>query len=179
MKGDVVRDTLDATSTQEARSILVERGLLVEDLHEVDSGLPTIDALSSPATFPAWTTVDDHLSEKTASTPLPQQSVEGPEVPAFYFPFLDTLRLYAGWLMAWYLGIYALGYYQQSRGLPFAFDYIENLYRSPLVLSFALGAFLFLLFTSLHRTIGRGKLLGFILCAVGIGVFLLYRKSVA
>lgn len=181
MKGDVVRDSLEAASTQDARAILVEKGLLVEDIHEdATTPQPTLDALSSTSSFPAWTTVDDHAASPTElKAPLKNNSSKDASSPSFYFPFLETLRLYAGWLMAWYLGIYALGYYQQSRGLPFALEYIENLYRSPLVLSFTLGAFLFLFFSNIHRVMGRGKLLGFILFAVGVGVFILYRKNVA
>ncbi len=176
MKGEVVRELLDAPSIKDARAVLVERGLLLEEIHEDVAPSPTLDSLSG-APAPGWTTVDDHVGEPSKATSQPKV-LQRTDSPHLYFPFLETIRLYAGWLMAWYLGIYALGYYQQSRGLPFALTYIENLYKSPLVLSFTLGAFIFLLITTLHRALGRGKILGVILFLLGIGIFLLYRKTI-
>lgn len=124
--------------------------------------------------FPAWTTVDEMMNvPQAAPTPPTKMKKE-----RSYFPILDTVRLYAGWLMAWYLAIYALGYYQQTRELPFALSYIENLYRSPMVFSFTLAAFLFLFFTSIHRLLKGGRFLGIVLTLLATGVFLLYRRNV-
>ena len=83
----------------------------------------------------------DWTVEEEPSVSVSQESL--------YFPIIDTLRLYAGWLLAWYAIIYGLGSYQASRTLPFEIPYLMGIYYSPLVLSFTLGAFLFLLFTSL------------------------------
>ncbi len=124
--------------------------------------------------FPVWTTVDDMNAAPTKQT---QPKIENKK-ERLYFPLLDTIRLYAGWLMAWYLIIYALGYYQQSRGLPYSLSYIENLYQSPMVFSFTLAAFLFLLFTSIHRALKGGRFVGIVLTLLAIGAFLLYRKNV-
>jgi len=66
-----------------------------------------------------------------------------------YHPFFDTLRLYAGWLLAWYMSVYILGAFQHTRTLPFRIPYVEALLPpfSPVVLHFSLGAFLFLFLT--------------------------------
>ncbi len=96
-----------------------------------------------------------------------------------YLPLHETLRLYAGWLLAWYAVVYALGSYQHMRPLPFRFPLAEALFLSPLVLSFTLAAFLYLLLGSVHRAIGGGKVKGLFLLLLGVGVFAWYRMNVA
>jgi len=95
-----------------------------------------------------------------------------------YYPIVDTLRLYAGWLLAWYTLVYALGFYKTTRELPFEIPYLNGIYYSPLVLSFTLGSFLFLLFTSIHRYSGRGFIRGLLIAILGIAAFVLYRINV-
>lgn len=95
-----------------------------------------------------------------------------------YFPLIDTLRLYAGWLLAWYCLVYALGNYQYARALPFRIPYVEGLFLSPLVLSFTLAAYLFLLFSSIWKILGKGFVRGGVLAILGIGAFVLYRMNV-
>ncbi len=103
---------------------------------------------------------------------------EEPSSPKIYFPIVDTLRLYAGWLLAWYALVYGLGSYQSSRTLPFEIPYLMGIYYSPLVLSFTLGAFLFLLFTNLYRLAGRGIFLGILFSALAVACFVIYRMNV-
>lgn len=95
-----------------------------------------------------------------------------------YYPMLDTLRLYAGWLLAWYAIVYALGYYQSTRNLSFEVPYLMGIYTSPLVLSFTLASFLFLLMTSLHKRFGRGMFSGISITILGLVIFVLYRMNV-
>jgi hypothetical protein len=95
-----------------------------------------------------------------------------------YLPMFETLRLYAGWLLAWYALVYIIGAYQFSKSLPFRIPYAESLFLSPLVLSFTFAAFLFLLLSSLYKHFGRKKIAGVILTVIGIGIFLLYRMNV-
>jgi len=100
------------------------------------------------------------------------------ESPSSYFPLLDTLRLYAGWLLAWYCLVYALGSYQHARPLPFRIPFVEGLFLSPLVLSFTWGAYLFLLLTGLWKATGKGIIKGLIVTVLGITGFVLYRMNV-
>jgi hypothetical protein len=95
-----------------------------------------------------------------------------------YLPMFETLRLYAGWLLAWYALVYIIGSYQFSKSLPFRIPYAESLFLSPLVLSFTFAAFLFLLLSSLYKHFGRNKIIGIFLTAIGVCIFLLYRMNV-
>jgi hypothetical protein len=91
---------------------------------------------------------------------------------------VDTLRLYAGWLLAWYAVVYALGYYQSTRHLSFEVPYLMGIYMSPLVLSFTLASFLFLLFTSLRKHVGGGAVTSIVFTLLGLAAFVLYRMNV-
>ncbi len=114
--------------------------------------------------------------EETA--PLTEKPSESAPVHREYFPLTDTLRLYAGWLLAWYFVIYALGYYQATKPLPLRIGLIDELYLSPMILSFAVASFLFLLLSTIHRFLGRGIVLGILLSLVGIGLFAVYQSNV-
>ncbi|MCB9808503.1 hypothetical protein H6770_04595 [Candidatus Peribacteria bacterium] len=103
-------------------------------------------------------------------------STEAPE--SVYFPFYETLRLYAGWLLAWYCLVYAVGSYQFIKELPIHIPYAESLFLSPLVLSFTFGAYLFLLLSGVYKMLGKKKKIGLILFLVGVAVFILYRMNV-
>ena len=98
-----------------------------------------------------------------------------PEETTVYFPILDTLRLYAGWVLAWYVLVYGLGTYQTMRDLPFRIPFVEGLVLSPLVLSFTVASFLFLLLTDVYDRTGRGLLKGALLTFLGVVVFSGYR----
>lgn len=106
-----------------------------------------------------------------------QQAGPAP-APQAYFPLYETLRLYAGWLLAWYCLVYAVGSYQFLKELPFHVPYAESLFLSPLVLSFTFGAYLFLLLSGLYKHTGKKKSAAIVLSLVGIGIFLLYRMNV-
>ncbi len=91
---------------------------------------------------------------------------------------MDTLRLYAGWLLAWYAIVYALGFYQSTRALPFTIPYLAGIYTSPLVLSCTLAAFLFLFLSAIYSKAGRGTLPAVFFTFVGIVAFVFYRMNV-
>jgi hypothetical protein len=95
-----------------------------------------------------------------------------------YYPLSDTLRLYAGWLLAWYFLIYSFGGYQETRKLPFHIQIIQSLFESPLVLIFSVVCFLFLLLSSIHRLLGRSVLMGVLLTVLGIGLFIVFEVHV-
>lgn len=129
-----------------------------------------------------WTSVDEQEFHTTVDTspPLPADSphMKDEEETAVYFPLADTLRLYAGWLLAWYALVYALGHYQSQREYPFRIPYVEGLLLSPLVLTFAIAAFLFLLLSGIHSKLGGGYLRGLTLSALGALLFIFYRINV-
>lgn len=95
-----------------------------------------------------------------------------------YLPLFETMRLYAGWLLAWYALIYIIGAYQFTKNLPFRIPYAESLFLSPLVLSFTLAAFLFLILSNVYKLLGRNNVVGFLLLVIGIATLLLYRMNV-
>ncbi|MFA5799452.1 MAG: hypothetical protein WC840_00660 [Candidatus Peribacteraceae bacterium] len=95
-----------------------------------------------------------------------------------YFPLLSTIRLYAGWLLAWYALFVALGYYSHVRTLPWNVPFVEAFYLSPLIFTFVVAIFLFLMLTSLKRALGGGIFTGFIFTILGIGALVFVRMSV-
>ena len=100
-----------------------------------------------------------------------------------YYPLRQTLRLYAGWLLAWYGLVYAIGGYYVSRSPAFELPYLTGIFYSPLVLTFTLGAFLFLLFSGIYNHLAETNdelpwYAGLALTAVAVVIFVLYRANV-
>ena len=132
--------------------------------------------MNSPSPFePAppptsWSIVDEMPAD---TTPVSASAYR--PVPA-YVPIIRTLRLYAGWLLAWYILILALGSYQHLRELPFTIPFVESLFLSPLIHILTAASFLFLFCTDLFRRVGGGFLKGIIILA--LGGFALYFFSV-
>ncbi|MDD5750910.1 MAG: hypothetical protein PHS73_00120 [Candidatus Peribacteraceae bacterium] len=164
--GELQEGTMEAISMQAARDAIREMQLTLEEIHE-----------STAAEQAEFTTSAPPLPAASAA---PAESPQGKEPPAkrAYFPLIDTLRLYAGWLLAWYAVVYAFGSYQHLRPLPFQIPYLTGLSLSPLVLQFALGAFLFLLCTGLWKRLGKNLWGGLLLTASGVAGFVLYRMNV-
>ncbi|MDD5025796.1 MAG: hypothetical protein PHH13_00280 [Candidatus Peribacteraceae bacterium] len=179
--GSVTEGGVDAVSLQAARDSLLEMKIFVDDIQE-EGGEPTVDFSN------AWTVSDE--SQKAPFAPnvavhddpvAPTYDAGLPPAPPamrVYFPIIDTLRLYAGWLLAGYILAFALGSYQAFKPLPFEIPYVMAFLTSPLILSFCLAAFLFLLFTDLHRLLKRGVFKGFVLTILAAGVFVLFRINV-
>lgn len=129
---------------------------------------------------PSWT--HEHVPDRAAPLSTAPASAEAAPKPklqarkaADYYPLFDTLRLYAGWLLAWYVAIYALGAYQVTRRLPVELSLVEELFFSPLILHFAVAAYLFLTLSSLHRLLRRNRLAAVGLWVLGILLFLVFR----
>ena len=74
--------------------------------------------------------------------------------------------------------MYALGSYQYTRPVPFSVPLVEGLLLSPLVQSFTLATFLFLLLGSVHRRIGGGTLRAVLLTVLGAALFKFYWLNV-
>ncbi|MBI2117697.1 hypothetical protein HYT95_02255, partial [Candidatus Peregrinibacteria bacterium] len=107
-----------------------------------------------------------------SDTELPTTNYKLPT--SSYYPLLDTLRLYAGWLLAWYVLVIALGAYQETKHLPFAIPLVEGLWQSVLIIRAAFGVFLFLMLSSLYRFFGNKGWIGGGLGAVGVLLFYVF-----
>ncbi len=155
------------------------------------SVLPTVTPMSAqPKTMQTPSPVSMAASAKPVGFTLPdtpmqqaatvQKSTAAPIMNASgYHPILSTLRLYAGWLLAWYSVFVAVGYYASVRTIPFDIPFVQAFFVSPLIFSFIVAIFLFLFLGSIHKAL-QGKLIsGIALSIVGIGMFAVVRMSVA
>ncbi len=149
--GQIDRGTIEAPSMEQARETLRKRGLLTEQIQSLSNAMP-------------WTTTEDDGSVQKNDVAIPNQTRS-------YLPLEGTLRLFAGWLLAWYGLVYLLGAFQYNQKLPPDVPFLQALFVSPLVLRCTLGVFLFLLFTDLHRWLGRGIGKGILLTIVAVGLF--------
>ena len=164
--GNQREGTVDALSLQAARDAVMDLGLQPIEIYE--SALPT----TAPADDSPW------VDPMSAAPPPPAPDNTVSESSTAYFPFLETLRLYAGWLLAWYSIVYAVGAYQFLNDVPFRIPYAESLFLSPLVLSFTFAAYLFLLLSSIYKATGSSKKKALLLSVLGIVIFILYRINV-
>lgn len=89
-----------------------------------------------------------------------------------YYPLVDTLRLYAGWLLGFLIVIYAVGGMQMTRVLPVRAPLLDEWMRSPSIRAVAAITFLFLFLSTIHRLLNGGiwkaiglTILGFVLLA--------------
>ncbi len=173
-EGATVRGTLNASSVQAAHAALREMDLSPVELTE--SGPRT--QIPEPK---QWNVIEPAPNEAAPAAVVMQTEEPAVSVAAApvedYAPLSDTLRLYAGWLLAWYFIIFALGSYQFTRELPFTIPLIDELFLSPLILNFACAAFLFLLLSGFHRMLGRRILIGIPLILIGIAAFVLFWSN--
>lgn len=138
---------------------------------------PVIPAIAAakPASKNIGFTLPEGAVKPVSATqpPVKKEAKKG-----IYHPILATLRLYAGWLLAWYGLFVALGYYTHVRTLPLDIPFVEAFFVSPLIFSFIVAIFFFLMLGALHRAM-HGRILGGIaLTIVGIAVFTAVRMSV-
>ena len=194
--GEFVTGRIHALSTAEARDELRKMHLAAEEIHETPNQ-------SAGASFAGDGTIHVHPASGSGQATVAETEPEPPSSPTdifagsgnppsqrlrwtgqeavgnkTYFPLHETLRLYAGWLLAWYLLVYALGSYQYTRPVPFSVPLVEGLLLSPLVQSFTLATFLFLLLGSVHRRIGGGTLRAVLLTVLGAALFKFYWLNV-
>jgi hypothetical protein len=148
---------------------IVASGVKAEQVNGSEASIPSPATSSLPPAPVAQ-------KKSVGFTILPdlQQATKSPSTPAStpqsislnkYFPLLSTLRLYAGWLLAWYGLFVALGYYSTVRALPFEIPLVMSFYASPLIYSVTLGVFLFLLCTAIHTAI-KGRVMSAIVLTV-------------
>lgn len=167
--GTLEKGEISASSPESAREKLRKKQLMVEELREAEGGGPSIGFAGAMP----WTTTEDDLP---AHTPVGKAASHNEDDPS-YIPLTDTLRLFAGWLLAWYALVYLLGSFRASGRMPFDIPFLEALFVSPLVLRFSFATFLFLLLTSVHRRAGRGTGKGIVLAVAGIVIFVLFHLN--
>lgn len=145
--------SIKAATEKDARVVLEKQGLEILEINE-----------QKPVKFEEMQPLSGKQSHKVFEKKASKKSESSHD----YAPFSQTLRLYAGWLLAWYGIIELLGSLQEAGRLPFYVPYLNALFYSPLVLTFACGTFFFLLLTSLHAWLGRGTLKGVALSFVWV-----------
>lgn len=107
----------------------------------------------------------------------PEPATTKPIAATGYHSLTTTLRLYAGWLLAWYGLFVAVGYYATVRALPWDIPFVQAFYVSPLIFSFTVAIFLFLLLSEIHRHFKGRLILGTLLTLLGTGLFVFIRSS--
>lgn len=161
--GQVRHGSIDADNVQAARLALSQMNLIPVELRETETTNRQVH----------WRVTEDGSPTAPDGTPPP-----GSSPTKTFAPLVDTFRLYAGWLVAWYALVFLLGWYVEHGGFPLQIPFLTDLFHSSLVLHFALAAFLFLCLTSLHRAIGRGVLRGLLLTVAGVSAFLFFAVNV-
>ncbi len=164
-EGTLEQGSIEALSVEKARAELHKRGLTIEELDGDDT------AAFNEA--PLWTSTDATPMRSVKSTTV-HTNVADPS----YIPLTQTLRLFAGWLMAWYGIIYLAGRYRADGRLPWDIPAIQGLSESPLVLRFAFAVFLFLLLSDIQKWTGKGSLKAVMLGIVGFITFVLFYLNV-
>jgi len=185
--GQEEQGSIEAMSLHAAREALSQAGFVVQEIHEASG--------EEQRVVPPWErgvvvedtkeTEETKDSKEERSFPLSPRERDGvrgcPEaerMPVDRGSFLSVLRIYAGWLLAWYAVVFVLGAYQLTKRLPFELPYVDSLVQSPLLPRFAFGAFLFLLLTTVHLSWNRGIFKGILLTIVGVGVWWGFHVSV-
>ncbi|MDP6575882.1 MAG: hypothetical protein QF755_05325 [Candidatus Peribacteraceae bacterium] len=175
--GKTVRGTIDAENLQAASSALENIQLVPEEIHEQtlnenkDNSSKTIKSVP-----PQWqATPKIPVDDEVKSTK--DELLSNDKGHRVYFHLLDTLRLYAGWLLVGYFTAYVLGLYKLTKPLSFDIPYVLAFLYSPLILSFTLACFLFLLATSIYKRIKGGTISGVVLTVLSVGVFVFYRAN--
>ncbi len=94
-----------------------------------------------------------------------------------YYPLLETLRLYAGWLLACLSAVYVAGSYQELRHLPFHLDILKEWIESGTILQVTVLTFIFLLLSSVHSAIGKGFWKGVALAVLGFLTVVIFKAN--
>lgn len=157
--GQKQRGTVDADSYDQARESLRRKNLSILSLAEFT--LSEADPL--PVESMPW-----------GAKAKPMQEAEA----VSYVPLVETLRLFAGWLLAWYGLVYLLGGLQMKRSISQDIPFISALFSSGLVLRFSFATFVFLLLTSVHAWTGKGIAKGIALTLVGIALVIAFHLTV-
>ncbi len=181
------RGSVQAASKREAFENLHHvQGLRLAVLTPVGTSAPVQDA-----ELEQWQVQENGVVQQSAgfsaaapviaATVAQQQNGAGIAEPVSvekkYTSLFATLRLYAGWLLAWYGLFVACGYYTYVRQLPVEIPAAEGFFFSPLILSFILAIFLYLVLHSIHRALSGKLILGGALSVIGVMLFVFLRMN--
>ena len=188
--GKLHKGIVDADGISIVREVLLDKGLAVEEIHEatlserIAAGVESAEQKLSvkPEGSQKGKNNVVHRADSVVhkeKAPTKKKKTRS-ESDVLYYPIVDTLRLYAGWLLAWYLLVYAFGAYQYTRDVSYRLPYVEALLPpfSPIVLQFSFGAFLFLLLSAFHRRVHGGTFFTIALSVIGIVLFMFYRLNI-
>ncbi len=154
------RGSISSLTADTAREELRKRGLIPEDIREVPT---STQQKPKPAPLP-WSAASNKGSATITQDTQP------------YAPLHETLRIFAGWLLAWYGVIFALGFLESTKKFP-SIPFVHELFLSPLVRQFTFGTFLFLALSNIHHWTGKKVLTGLILSLAYVALvtgFVLY-----
>lgn len=160
--GTLERGVVDVASIEEATAHIHAKGWTIEEIGS--------DSQTSFQQTPTWTTTEQH-STVTSSSPVI-------ELETVYIPLLQTIRLFAGWLMAWYGIIYLAGTYRGDGRLPYDIPFIQSLASSSVVLRFSFAVFLFLLLSDIYGWIGKKPALGVLITLIGLATMWMFHVNV-
>ena len=174
---NVINGTIDSLSVEAARNTLKAMQLKVTEVHEAT--LTEQSSLShSLEGHPNLQSSDSWSYDSPDQSNLDSIPDLYPDTSVVYLPFVQTARLYAGWLLAWYFLVMAVGAYQMNRSLPFEIPYVQALLLSSLVHACTLMAFLFLCFSSLQVRLHHKTKTTIALSLVGFGILYLYYINI-
>lgn len=159
-EGWPVQGSLDAANEDAAIAALREMELGVASLRQEQAA-------------PSW---KDMQQEQASLVQASQWHAD--KTAAGYVPLVETLRLYAGWLLAWYFLVLVIGSYQAAQRLPWKVPFVEGLFQSSSILNFSCAVFLFLLLSTVHAWMGKGTVKGIILIIVGFCLFVLFSANI-
>jgi ABC-type amino acid transport system permease subunit len=115
----------------------------------------------------------DEAAARRALHDLGMQESPAPRMD--YAPLIDTLRIYAGWLLACLGTVFALGTHGITHKSTWIPAILMEWVRSPLILQVTFLTFMFLLLSSIHRLLGRGLWKGISLIVTGFVLIVLFR----
>lgn len=162
--GTLERGSVDAPTMEKAREALRKRHLDVEEMRAANAPAPSVTFTQSMP----WTVTDEPDGK-------PKKAVKS--APAGYIPLIDTLRLFAGWLLAWYGVIYVLGSFQLSGKISSEWPFIQGLFASALVLRFTFATFMFLMLSTIHRAMKGTINTGIALSVLGVVLVMLFHLN--
>lgn len=164
--GSIQRGSIDAETKEHAREQLRTKGFMVESLQSDAPPQETAVLEHMP-----WTVTEDETPPGKPAT------VEEGQRHYQYVPLTDTLRLFAGWLLAWYAAVYIAGSLQATGRISKDIPLLQELFTSWLVLRFTFGIFLFLALTSLQKAIRGSAATGAALAVLWLVLVVLFHLN--
>lgn len=122
----------------------------------------------------------DQLVPPTNTVPLGSSEdpwAKSARAPKAYVRLTDTMRIYAGWLLAWYCIVVTLQSYARLRSITFLPDFLEEMFASQPLFLVSFACFLFLLGTSVHQFFKRSLVGGVIIAVLCVAVFVVYVQN--